>query len=199
MARELAVGDRRQPLQGKNRPRFPEHRPQRFEEALRHVGLLDVAQDGQGLPGSRQAQPLEHPEDAAAVIHGIDLLPAGRRRAAERRVRGHEGRQRRRLHQLRQERGAAGDHLECLHAGKRKLRKKTARLRRHEFEIRLPVQRAERLGGRSQYVFARRGRDPLVTIAAFEPGLGPRGDPVKHAAVRPREGKGNVASEGTTG
>ena len=190
---ELAVGEGGVALEGGQGFGFPQHAAERFKEAAGEIRLNDVAEDREGLARGGQAEPFQDAKDAVAVVDGVDFRPAGRGRAAEFDVRGDEGGQRGSLGEVGEERGAPGGDLERFEAGEGKLRHELADGRGDEFEVGLPVGGGESFGGGGEGFGGGGHRDPLGAVEALELDIGPVGDAVEDAAVRPRESEGHGA------
>ena len=190
---ELAVGEGGVALQGRESFWFPQHAAERIEEAAGEIGLNDVAEDRESLARRREAEPFEEAEDAVALVDDVDLGPARGGGTAEFDVGGDERGERGSLGEIGEQAGAAGGDLECLEAGEGELGDEFADGGRNEFEVGLPIGGGERLGGGGEGLGARGERDPFGAVEALELDLGPVGDAVKDAAMRPREGEGNGA------
>lgn len=190
---ELAVGEGGVALQGRESFWFPQHAAEGIEEAAGEMGLNDVAEDRESLARRRQAEPFEDTEDAVALVDDVDFGPAWGGGAAEVDVGGDERGQGGGFGEIGEQAGAAGGNLECLETGERELGDKFANGSRNEFEVGLPVGGSESLGGGGKGFRSRGERDPFGAVKALELDLGPVGDAVEDAAVRPGEGEGDGA------
>lgn len=190
---ELAVGEGGVALQGGQGFGLPQHAAEGFEETAGEIRLHDVAEDREGLARGGQAEPFEDAEDAVALVDGVDFRPARRGRAAEFDVGRDERGERGRLGEIGEEGRATGGDLQGLEAGEGKVGDEFADGGGDEFEVGLPVVGGEGFGGGGERFRARREGDPLRAVEALELDLGPMGDAMEDAAVRPREGEGDRA------
>lgn len=149
--------------------------------------MNDVAEDRESLARRREAEPFEDAEDAVALVDSVDFGPAWGGGAAEVDVGGDERGERGSLGEVGEQAGAAGGDLECLEAGERELGDKFANGSGNEFEVGFPIGGGESFGGGGQGFRARGERDPFGAVKALELDLGPVGDAVEDAAVRPGE------------